>query len=352
MKNQFALSRLLLFVALLSAVFGAVAFGPSVNYTIKMDFTNADGLVQNEDVTVAGVKVGQVKNLEVNGKVAVVSAEITDKRYIPLRSGTRALIRQLSLLGNKYVEIFPGPGGGGQLADGAEIGIDNTTSPTDLDQINAIFDAPTREKLKAATLQGQIALGGRAQTLNADLLQLRNLAVAAEPVTGVLDSHQQSLDQATIAFDTLTQKLVREDVALHGLVSHGASVLSALQAHDAELAGVLQHGDASFTRLDAVLNGNENNLAGFFARQPSSLQATDYSVQSSIPVTQAAIPLLDPLFELLYNQWDASIGRDGPADPNNPNSGTQYALRALSVICPTVSTAKGSGPNPTGQNTC
>jgi phospholipid/cholesterol/gamma-HCH transport system substrate-binding protein len=337
MKSTFAISRLLLFVGLLSAVFGALAFGSNLNYTVKLDFTNADGLVQNEDVTVAGVTVGSVKSLEVNGKLAVVTVEIADSHYTPLRSGSKALVRQLSMLGNKYVEIFPGPGSGGALASGSEIGIDNTTSPTDLDQINAIFDAPTREKLKVATLQGQIALGGRAQTLNNDLLQLRNLAVAAEPVTGVLDQHQATLDRATIAFDTFTQKLVREDVALRGLVNHGSSVLLALQAHDAELAGVLQHGDASFTRLDAVLNGNEGNLAALFARQPSSLKATDYAVNSSIPVTQAALPLMDPLFELLYNQWDASIGRDGPADPNNPNSGTQYTLRALSVICPTVS---------------
>ncbi|MEA2683568.1 MAG: phospholipid/cholesterol/gamma-HCH transport system substrate-binding protein [Chloroflexota bacterium] len=338
MRSRFAISRLLLFIGLLSTVLGAVAFGPNLNYTLRLDFTNADGLVQNEDVTVAGVKVGSVKSLEVSGKVAVVTVEVTDKAYVPLRSGTKALVRQLSLLGNKYVELFPGSTSGGVLASGSEIGIDNTTSPTDLDQINAIFDAPTREKLKAATLQGEIALGGRAETLNKDLLQLRNLAVAAEPVTGVLDSHQASLDRATIAFDTLTQKLVREDLALRGLVSHGSSVLTALQEHDAQLAGVLQHGDASFTRLDAVLNGNENALASFFARQPSSLQSTDFSVKSSIPVTQAALPLMDPLFELLYNQWDASIGRDGPDDPNNPNSGTQYTLRALSVICPTIST--------------
>ncbi|MGI8609599.1 MAG: MlaD family protein [Candidatus Dormibacteria bacterium] len=338
MKSQFAIGRLLLFIALLGVAGGALAFGPATSYTVKMDFTNADGLVPNEDVVIAGVKVGSIKNLQVRDKVAVVTVEVTDKKFVPLHTGTKGLIRQLSLLGNKYVEIFPGQANGGQLADGSELGVDSTTSPTDLDQINAIFDAPTREKLKAATLQGQIALGGRAETLNADILQLRNLAVAAEPVTGILDTHQIALDRATIAFDTLTQKLVREDIALRGLVNHGSSVLAALQAHDTELAGLLQHGDASLTKLDTVLNGNENNLAGFFARQPSSLKATDYSVNSSIPITQATLPLLDPLFELLYNQWDSSVGRDGPGNPNDPNSGTQYTLRALSAICPTVST--------------
>ena len=109
-------------------------------------------------------------------------------------------------MGNKYVELVPGTGGG-SLSSGSELTIQSTTSPTDLDQLNAIFDKPTRDEMRQMTLQGKIALGGRAQTLNTDLEQLRNLAVAAEPVTGVIDTHQVALDRATIAFDTLTQKL-------------------------------------------------------------------------------------------------------------------------------------------------
>src|SRR5207302_1740451 len=128
----------------------------------------------------------------------------------------------VGLLGNKYVEVVPGRSTGAALPSGTELTIDSTTSPTDLDQINAIFDAPTRGKVRQMTLEGKIALGGRAQTLNQDLAQLRNLAVAAEPLTGVIDDHQVALDRATVAFDTLTQKLAREDASLAGLVQHGS----------------------------------------------------------------------------------------------------------------------------------
>jgi hypothetical protein len=30
---------------------------------------------------------------------------------------------------------------------------------------------------------------------------------------------------------------------------------------------------------------------------------------------------------------DATTGRDGTGDPNNVNSGTQYALRPLAIVC-------------------
>jgi phospholipid/cholesterol/gamma-HCH transport system substrate-binding protein len=330
--------RVLILLILVAVVGGTVAATQGLSgYTLKLDFTNADGLVQGNDVTIAGVKVGKVEDLSLRDNVAVVTASVEQSTYAPLKAGTKGIIRSLGLLGNHYLEIVPGIGPG-QLDSGKEVGIDSTTSPTDLDQINAIFDAPTRDKIRAMTLQGQIALGGRAQTLNKDLAQLRNLALAAEPVTGVLDAHQVSLDRATVAFDTLTQKLVREDASLRGLVEHGSSVLSAIQAHDAQLAGLLAHGDASFSRLDQILAGNENNLAGFLARQPTVIRSSDYSLTAGIPVLRAVQPLIRPLDELLYDMADATTGINGTADPNAPpySSSAIWALRPLAVVCSTI----------------
>ena len=323
-------------------IMGGFAFGPfSTPYTLKLDFTNIDGVVKGNNVLINGVQAGNVDDLQLKDSIGVVTVSV-DPKFTPLHASTKAMIRSLGLLGNKYVELLPGPSQGSELPSGTELTIDSTTSPTDLDQINAIFDAPTREKLKTLTLQGEVALGGRAQTLNTDLRQLRNLAIAAEPVTGILDDHQVALDRATIAFDTLTQGLVREDAALRGLVEHGASVFSVLQSNDAALAGLLVHGDNTFTRLDAVLKGNETNLANFFARGPSDLRSTDYSLNAAIPPTTESKKIIPPLFQLLSNMQDASVGRDGGGDPNNVNSGTQFLLRALTQTCP--SAHGGSGP--------
>jgi virulence factor Mce-like protein len=335
--------RVVLFLLLLAGVAGTVAATQTATtYRVKLDFTNADGLVVNEDVTIGGVKMGKVANLSLRDSVAVVTVEFQDGRYAPLPSGSRAVIRSLGLLGNKYVEIIRGKAGGPSLPPNAELGIESTTSPTDLDQINAIFDAPTREKIRTLTLQGAISLGGRAQVLNRDLQQLRNLALAATPLTGVLDDHQVQLDRATIAFDTFTQKLVREDTSLRGLVEHGSSVLTTIQAHDAQLAGVLAHGDTTFNRLSAILNGNEGNLAGFFARQPTVITSSNYTLDASIPVLRAANPLIPNLNQLLYNMQDSFLGISGDTDPNQLNSNSVYALRALAVVCSTVSGAAGS----------
>jgi phospholipid/cholesterol/gamma-HCH transport system substrate-binding protein len=330
MVKRFA--RPLLVAAVLLAVAGTAGFGfGAPGYTLKLDFTNSDGVVKGADVTIAGVNAGKVESLGVKDKVAVVGVSI-DSKFAPLHGGAKAIVRSVGLLGHKYVEIIDGKGGR-TLASGSELSIDSTTSPTDLDQFNAIFDAPTREKLRTLTLEGQIALGGRAQVINDDLRQLRNMAVAAEPVVGVVDQHQVALDRATIAFDTLTQKLVREDASLRVLVENGSALLAGVNARDQELAGVLVHGDATFTSLNAALTSNEGNLAGFFARGPSGMTSTDYQLNASIPVIRVTTPILPNLFELLYNMADATTSRDGPGDPHNPNSGTQWNLRVVALPC-------------------
>jgi phospholipid/cholesterol/gamma-HCH transport system substrate-binding protein len=342
--------RPLIGIALLLSLAGTLAAGfGEPDYKLKLDFTNADGVVKGADLNINGVQAGKVENLEVKGKVAAVTVSI-DSKFRPIHSGAKALIRSLGLLGHKYVEVIEGKGRG-ELASGSELTVDSTTSPTDLDQFNAMFDAPTREKIKILTNEGAIALGGRAQTLNDDLRQLRNLAVAAEPVTGILDDHQVALDRGTIAFDTFTQKLVKEDAGIRDFVAHGSSVLSSAGAHTQELAGLVAHGDASFTRLDKALNGNENNLAGFFARGPSGIASGNYQLDAGIPVVKATQPILPALFDLLYNLADASTGIVGSGDPNNPNSGTMSALRSISVVCPVV-VNQGPFYNPGDKYSC
>ncbi len=328
--------RPLLVILVLLAGAGTAAFGfGQPGYTLKLDFTNADGVVKGADVTINGVMAGKVDDLAVSGKVAQVTATI-DSKYAPVHSGAKALIRSVGLLGHKYIEVIPGNQGGAELPSGTELTIDSTTSPTDLDQINAIFDAPTREKLKIMTNEGAIALGGRAQTLNSDLQQLRNLAVAAEPVTGILDAHQVALDRSTVAFDTFTQKLVVEDASLRAFVERGSSLLAAVEARDQQLGGLLAHGDATFKSLDTALTGNESNLAGFFARGPSGEASTNYQLDAGIPALKVSTPILPNLFDLLYNMADATTGRDGTGDPGNVNSGTQYTLRTVAAVCDTT----------------
>ena len=68
----------------------------------------------------------------------------------PLHEGTTATIRATSLSGiaNRYVSLKPGPNNADEIADGGQIGADETSAPVDLDTLFNTLDAKTRAGLR------------------------------------------------------------------------------------------------------------------------------------------------------------------------------------------------------------
>ncbi|HEV8631030.1 MAG TPA: MlaD family protein, partial [Thermoanaerobaculia bacterium] len=96
------------------------------------EFASVAGLDDQSAVRVAGVRVGRVDGIELRGREARVN--IIVEREVPLLAGTYAEIKNLGLLGDKYVELVPGPAGGALLPEGAvisgqpSVGIDQVLS--------------------------------------------------------------------------------------------------------------------------------------------------------------------------------------------------------------------------------
>ena len=83
---------------------------------IDATFDSVAGLDDKATVRVAGVRVGRVDGVGLEGRKARVSL-LLDKP-LNLMAGTYARISSLGLLGEKYVELIPGPAGGPPLPPG------------------------------------------------------------------------------------------------------------------------------------------------------------------------------------------------------------------------------------------
>ena len=108
----------------LTAIMGSFAFGSEREY--KADFTSASMLKKGDDVRVAGVTVGSVKKVEIKDRDA---AEITFKvkKDVPLTTATRASIRYLNLVGDRYMALDQGRRAPRRLPGGATIPASHTT---------------------------------------------------------------------------------------------------------------------------------------------------------------------------------------------------------------------------------
>ncbi|MGK5739465.1 MCE family protein [Micromonospora sp. URMC 103] len=117
-----------LLTALLAQTLGAF---PPGGVTYRARFTDVTGLLAGDDVRVAGVRVGKVRDIRVvDDTVAEVAFTVTDD--LPLATSARAKIRYRNLVGQRYLALTEGPGDGRPLPADGLIPLAQTTPALDL----------------------------------------------------------------------------------------------------------------------------------------------------------------------------------------------------------------------------
>ncbi len=108
---------------------GALGKGPGSTYTVKLD--HAAGLVEDNQVKIAGVKVGVIEDVAVDHDQAVLTLRL-DKE-VELHVDAIAIVRAKSLLGEKYLQLEPGTLEEKVLDPGSEI--ENVQNTFEIDEV-------------------------------------------------------------------------------------------------------------------------------------------------------------------------------------------------------------------------
>jgi phospholipid/cholesterol/gamma-HCH transport system substrate-binding protein len=237
-------------------------------------FTEAGGLKVNDEVRIAGVRVGKVDEVALDGDQVKVSFKVDDAA--DFGSDTRAAIKVKTILGSMFLALEPA--GGGQLDEGATIPAERTSSPFDVveafeglastsEQIDtdqlaeslttlADLTRNTPEEFRGA-LSGLSRLSANVAEKDA---QLNTLLVNLERVSTVLDERDQDIIKLMEDSDVLFRALVARRDAVHELLVSSTTLSRELTAlirqSRADLAPALAH----LENVVAVLNKNEDNL--------------------------------------------------------------------------------------------
>lgn len=116
----------------LVVVFGEFRFAATNTY--HATFSEASRLQGGNDVRIAGVPVGSVREIKLNPDNTVDVAFTVDKKY-QLYTSTRALIRYENLVGDRFMEITSGPGELRKLPPEGTVSMNNTEPALDLDAL-------------------------------------------------------------------------------------------------------------------------------------------------------------------------------------------------------------------------
>ena len=130
----FLLLGLIVALVYISLQLGQVSFAGGWGYTVSAKFSTAGGVQSGASVELAGVTVGRVEAVNLVDYQAQVVMKI--RHDVRLQEDAQAALKSKGLIGERYVELQPGVGGG-LIPPGGQI--TKTESPIDIQETIAKF---------------------------------------------------------------------------------------------------------------------------------------------------------------------------------------------------------------------
>ena len=116
-------------------------------YQVTATFTDADGVLANNEVFLNGTKVGYVGSVNVSNGQAQVQMVFDNGNAVPLHTDATAQVRKKNLLGETYIDLTRGSDPT-KIQSGGNIPINHTVPITEIDQVLAVFDPATVQRVQ------------------------------------------------------------------------------------------------------------------------------------------------------------------------------------------------------------
>jgi phospholipid/cholesterol/gamma-HCH transport system substrate-binding protein len=289
-------AALAVLVALLIASFNLSKMPGFAGDTYQAAFSDASGLKPGDGVQVAGVDVGRVDEVEIDGDHVVVHFEVTGPAEFGPQTG--ASIEVLNLLGEKFLELHPA--GDGQMEEDATIPMSRTEPAYDI--VHTLSDLTTTTQ--------QIDTGRLTQALD----------TLSDTFRGSSDEVRGSLQ----GLSRLARTIASRDAELQTLLGRAHETAQILDSRKGQLTTLMRDGELLLAELHARRQVIHRLLVGT-AELSEQLTAL---VRENEDELEPALRQLSVVLQVLQNsrrQIDASIRALEP-----------YALILMNIV--------GSGP--------
>ncbi len=174
-RGQMAAMVIFAFSCFSLLLFLWLSFGGSIplkpkGYRFMVSFPEATTLADEADVRVAGVSVGQVKDIvrDPAGNRTLATVEM-DRAYAPVNKDAKAILRQKTLLGETYVEMTLGHAKAGKIAEDGRLSNARVEPAVELDEVLELFPPKTRADFRRWQANSAASIKGRGQDLNSAL---------------------------------------------------------------------------------------------------------------------------------------------------------------------------------------
>ncbi|WP_319431674.1 MCE family protein [Mycobacterium sp. RTGN5] len=271
--------------AFLFMIFGQYRNGSTNAYSAM--FVDVSGLKTGDSVRAGGLRVGTVADISMRPDHTVTVAFDADRNVV-LSSGTKAAVRYLNLVGDRFLELIDGPGSARVMQPGSQIPADRTAPALDLDQllgglkpviqglnpqdVNALTNAllqifqgqgDTVDSLLTKTASFSNGLADNNQIIEALIDNLNavigTLATSGSQFADAIDRFQRLVSELAAHRDPIGE-------AINALDSGTTSIADLLGQARAPLAGTIDQ----LSRLAPLLDDQKGLLDGALQSAPDN----------------------------------------------------------------------------------
>ncbi len=271
----------------LVAAFDNLQFQPEHSY--RALFTDVSGLAVGDDVRAAGVAVGRVESLTLQGSNEVL-VTFTAAGAVPVTRTTTLTVRYQDIIGGRYLEINQPARPGPPLPGGAVIPASATQPALSLDALfngfQPLFQGLQPAQINELSAELITVLQGEGGTIDSLLATIGSLTSALasrdavigqvisnlNQVLGTVSQHDSQLSSLAVRLQRLISGLAADRGTIGGSLGHIASLSGSLAglltAARPDIAGTVLQVD----RLASVLNANAGQLNGDLQALPGRYQ--------------------------------------------------------------------------------
>ncbi|KQY55693.1 hypothetical protein ASD11_14355 [Aeromicrobium sp. Root495] len=245
--------------ALYTAIFASTGLPGQTHTVVKARFSEVGGLRVGDDVRQASSRVGQVRSIDLQKDVAVVTLQLDGDRSVYKDAKARLWAR--SSLGQNFVELSPGTAKAGSLGT-AEIAQTSTTPASELDDLLSVLDKPTRTALATTLRETGGGLSGHSQDFSAFLKNgapiLKDLGTVSQAAT----SDQADLPALLASADRLASRFEGNEEAVTSLLGQLDDTLAAVGADEGnDLTEILEKAPSTLDETKQALGSLQEPLA-------------------------------------------------------------------------------------------
>lgn len=236
--------------------------GPTHTYTAM--FTDVSGLHSGDDVRTAGVRVGRVDRVDLDGTLARVTFRVP-KTHV-LYDDTTAAVTYQNIIGQRYLGLSPGDSAARRpLPDRGTIPVERTNPSFDISHLLSGFE-PLFTLLSPQQVDN--LTGGIIQALQGDSASVVTLISQTSALAESLAGPDQILGQVIADLDEVAGVLAEQDRELQSVIGNSRIALATLAARRDELLAATGSITRATDRLSVLMNAVYPAFDELLTREP------------------------------------------------------------------------------------